>query len=271
MEQEQGFGSLLSPVDLRDYKVACEASAELPEEFELDFSNIKIKNQGSVSSCVAHAMSTILEYHARGMFDLSTNFIYGIQKRHCGREDKGMYLRDACKIATELGDASLDDCPGNNEVPQCHDIAEMTMMSGDAMRRAADFRTKSYYVCKTNDDIKYALINYGPILASIQWFKDLKVKNGVLTMGKSNEGGYHAFVIYGYNKQGFLCQNSWGKTWGKGGRFILPYDFKIREARGLIDLENDTFVTPPKKSKWAKYLYKLVNLIINLLRKLNHT
>jgi C1A family cysteine protease len=266
------YGSKLSPYDARDYKVACGASSnELPDAFELDFSNIKIKNQGRVSSCVAHAMSTILEYHAKGLYDLSTNFIYGAQLKYCGRSDKGMYLRDACKIATKLGDATLEDCPGNNEVPQCHEIADRAMMSEDAMNRAADFRTKSYYVCKNNDDIKYALVNYGPILASIQWFDDLKVKNGVLTKGKSKEGGYHAFVIYGYNEQGFLCQNSWGKLWGKGGRFILPYDFKIREARGLIDLENDTFVTPPKKSKWAEYLYKLVNLIINLLRKLNKT
>lgn len=272
MEQEYFYGSLLSPTDLRDYQVACGAPADLPETFELDFSNIKIKNQGRVNSCVAHAISTILEYHSKGLYNLSTNFFYGIQKSYCDHEGQGMYLRDACKIATKLGDPTLDDCPGNNEVPNCYSVAEEAMANSAIMERAADFRTASYYACKNNDDIKQALVNYGPILASIQWFKDLKAKNGILTKtGNSTEGGYHAFVIYGYNEQGFLCQNSWGKTWGKGGRFILPYDFKIREARGLIDLENDTFVTPPKKSKWAEYLYKLVNLIVNLLRKLNKT
>lgn len=267
MEEVLVCGCNLSPYDVRDYKVAATGEV-LPDKFELDFSNIKIKNQGQVSSCVAHAISTILEYHAQGKHNLSTNFFYGIQKKYCGHEGKGMYLRDACKIATELGDATLEDCPGNTEVPKCYDVAETTLMSEDAMLRAANFKTKSYYVCKTNDDIKYALINYGPILASIQWFSDLKVKNGILTKGKSTKGGYHAFVIYGYNEQGFLCQNSWGKLWGNNGRFILPYDFKIREARGLIDLENDVFVVPPKKTGLVKIIFKILNYIINLIRKL---
>ena len=266
---ENFYGCLPSPYDLRDYKVVCCAPGNLPEEFSLDFSKIKIKNQGSVSSCVAHAMSTILEYHTGGYYDLSTNFFYGIQKSYCGHEGKGMFLRDACKIATKLGDPILENCPGNVEVPKCHAIAEEAMNNPEIMNIAADFRTESYYSCNTNDDIKEALINHGPILASIQWFNDLKVKDGVLTKGESTEGGYHAFVIYGYNKQGFLCQNSWGKNWGNKGRFILPYDFKITEARGLVDFDNDIFVAPPKKNKFIDMAYKIANFIINLLKKMN--
>jgi hypothetical protein len=38
------FGCILSPIDLRDYKV-CASGAPLPERFELDFSNIRVKNQ----------------------------------------------------------------------------------------------------------------------------------------------------------------------------------------------------------------------------------
>lgn len=263
------YGCLPSPKDLRDYTVACGVQEDLPEEFELDFSDIKVKSQGSVNSCVAHAMSTILEYHAKGSYDLSTNFFYGIQNSYCGHEGQGMYLRDACKIATKLGDPLKEDCPGNSEVPKCYEIAEQAMANEKIMERAADFKTKSYYACNTNDDIKFALINYGPILASIKWPKDIKVKDGVLQPSETNEGGYHAFVIYGYNEDGFLCQNSWGRDWGKKGRFILPYSFEIREARGLIDLENETFDTPPKKSKIMDYLYKIVNFLINMLEKMN--
>ncbi len=36
--------------------------------------------------------------------------------------------------------------------------------------------------------------------------------------------GGHAFVLAGYNEVGFLVQNSWGPTWGKGGYATLPYD-----------------------------------------------
>jgi hypothetical protein len=45
-------------------------------------------------------MSTILEYFDKGRNNLSTNFIYGLQKELCSNETKGMYLRDACKIVT---------------------------------------------------------------------------------------------------------------------------------------------------------------------------
>ena len=260
------YGSKLSPYDIRDYKIAG-AIEQLPETFELDFSNIPVKNQGSVNSCVAHAMSTILEYHTRGRNDLSTNFFYGIQNSYCGHNGQGMYLRDACKIATKLGDPIYQDCPGNDEVPNCRPIAEEAYVNELTMQRAEDFKTKSYYLCNTIEEIKYALVHYGPILASVQWYNDYVVKNGVLTGGNSKDYGYHAIVIYGYNETGFLCQNSWGRLWGRGGRFILPYDIPVREARGLIDVDNEEYISPPKPNAFLNFIYKIINYIVNLFRK----
>ena len=264
-EREFELGCKLSPYDMRDHKVA--AVGVLPDSFELDFSNIKIKNQGQVGSCVAHAMSTILEYHNKGYNTLSTNFFYGLQNEYCGHDGKGMYLRDACKMATNLGDALEEDCPGNTEVPKCRDVALKAYDNEEAMEKALHFRTKSYYSCSNNNDIKYALINYGPILASVKWYRDFKVNSkGVLIGGQGQEDGNHCIVIYGYNETGFLCQNSWGKNWGNKGRFVLPYSIKVREARGLIDLENDDYIAPPKPNKFLNQLFKILNYIINLLR-----
>ena len=36
--------------------------------------------------------------------------------------------------------------------------------------------------------------------------------------------GGHAFAIVGYNSKGFWVQNSWGKTWGKGGLGLWQYE-----------------------------------------------
>ncbi len=36
--------------------------------------------------------------------------------------------------------------------------------------------------------------------------------------------GYHAISIVGYNKEGFIIRNSWGKTYGNGGYGIIKYD-----------------------------------------------
>lgn len=261
------FGCILSPYDSRDYKVRA-ANASLPEEFELDFSNVQIKSQGSVGSCVAHAMSTILEYHAHTTQKLSTNFIYGIRKKLYGSQGQGMQLRHACKIVTDYGDPFEKDCPGNTEVPNVFEIAESVIDNEEIMGRAATFRTKSYYSCKTNDDIKHALVNYGPVIISIKWYNDYKVKNGILVGGLTQDYGYHALVCYGYNKDGFLIQNSWGKNWGEKGRFILPYDIKICEARGLIDLENGEYTPPKEMGTFKDALYKGFNLIVNFVKYL---
>jgi hypothetical protein len=40
----------------------------------------------------------------------------------------------------------------------------------------------------------------------------------------SQTRGGHAFALVGYNDVGFLVQNSWGATWGKGGFATLPYE-----------------------------------------------
>lgn len=261
------FGCILSPIDLRDFKVSATAQP-LPEQFELDFSNIRVKNQGSVGSCVAHAMSTILEYHARGNHNLSTNFIYGIRKKLYAQEGTGMYLRDACKIVTNYGDPLEIDCPGNTEVPKTYEIAEKAMENQQIMETAALFRTKSYYSCKTIEDIKYALVNYGPVIISIKWFSDYRVVNGILVGGNSKNYGYHALVCYGYTPKGFLIQNSWGKTWGRTGRFLLPYEIPVREARGLIDLDNNEYLPPKKPGLVLDFLYKMLNIWINFVTRL---
>jgi hypothetical protein len=36
--------------------------------------------------------------------------------------------------------------------------------------------------------------------------------------------GGHAFVLVGYNRDGFIIQNSWGTKWGTGGRAVLHYE-----------------------------------------------
>lgn len=267
------FGCKLSQYDIRDYKLKAgvAASSELPESYSCPLL-APVKSQGAVSSCVAHATSSILEYHAPHDNKLSTNFIYGIQKQLCGHEGKGMYLRDACKIASKYGDMLETDCPGNTEVPGCYTIAENALEDADKAQNAYKHRILKYFTCKNNDEIKHALYNYGPVLGSIKWYNAFKTdKNGTLVGEQTGDYGYHAIMIYGYTPDGFWCQNSWGKNWGKQGRFFLPNSIKIKEARGFIDFENDEELNVPGRSTLLDILYKAinccVNFIVNLFKK----
>ena len=262
----QVYGYSVSPYDIRDYKV--EVLPSLPPRFSLDFSQVKVKNQNQTSSCMAHALSTVLEYHAKNTVRLSTEFIYGLRDEFSNYKGKGMYMRDACKIAFKYGDLLYEDCPGNTEVPNCFNTAKQALSNSSAVARAAQYKIKAYYKCSTVDEIKTALIKYGPVIIGMNWYDDYRVKNGILVGGKSSNYGCHAIVIYGYDDRGFMCQNSFGKYWGEGGRFILPFDVKPLEARAIVDLENP-IVVPTKKNKGlGRYGAKVINAFVNFVKKM---
>ena len=41
--------------------------------------------------------------------------------------------------------------------------------------------------------------------------------------GKPSRSGGHAFALVGFNRVGFVIQNSWGKNWGAGGFAVIGY------------------------------------------------
>ena len=41
--------------------------------------------------------------------------------------------------------------------------------------------------------------------------------------GKPSADGGHAFALVGFNRDGFIMQNSWGREWGAGGFAVLSY------------------------------------------------
>ncbi|MCS5945203.1 hypothetical protein LNP25_01220 [Klebsiella variicola subsp. variicola] len=43
------------------------------------------------------------------------------------------------------------------------------------------------------------------------------------SIGKPTKTGGHAFALVGFNRDGFIVQNSWGTEWGCGGFAVLSY------------------------------------------------
>lgn len=252
--------------DLRDYKI----KASVVEMDGLEIQDMpKVKNQSSVGSCVAHAASSILEYFNQkeiGTYKrLSTDFIYGMQGIEFNDLDSGMNLRDACKIVQKYGDALYDTIPTNTEMPKCTE--ELKDKLTDAVYIEAEIcAVKSYARCKTNEDVKHALFNYGPVLAGIKWYNKYSLNDGVITFDTTSKYGYHAIVIYGFDERGWLVQNSWGTKWGNKGRFILPYEYGFSEAWSFVDAENED-IYKPKRNAFIDVLYKVINCILNLMKR----
>ena len=260
------FGALKPKVDTRDYRLRA-AATEYPESYLCENLPL-VKNQRSVSSCVAHATAAILEVFNKtetGKFvPLSTNFIYGMQGVAFGRLESGMYLRDACKIVKEYGNATEASIGGNTEQPKCTEWLK-EKLTDNIYEEAKNYKVASYAKCKTTNDIKHALINYGPVLGSIKWYDKYTLKDKIITFDKNVDYGYHAIMICGWNENGWICQNSWGRNWNSDGKFIYPYTEKFEEAWSFVDAENNDIITP-KNNHWLNYIYKLINYIINLIK-----
>lgn len=261
------LGALKPKVDTRDYKIAA-AAAEYPETY-LCKDLPPVKNQGSVCSCVAHATAAILETLNKietGKFTrLSTDFIYGMQGVAFGRLEGGMYLRDACKIVKEYGDASESSVGGNTEQPKCTEKLKEKLT--DVIYKEANiFKVKSYARCSNVDAIKHALMNYGPVLGSIKWYSNYKITDKVICFNKKSNPGYHAIMICGWDEKGWICQNSWGRNWNGDGIFIYPFEEPLAEAWSFVDANNED-VYKPKRNSIFDYVYKFINFIINLFNR----
>ena len=259
----EAFGALRSPFDARDYKLVASAT-EFPETFEL--TKVTVKNQGSVGSCVAHAASSVVEYHHKRQHNekksFSTEFIYGL--RDVGYYvGEGMYIRNALNTLRKYGDVPTSDLKGNNEYLKA--MENVNARLDELKDKAYPHRISSYFRVKTEDEIKTALMNHGYIIASINWYKGSKLVDNVYT--PTNEySGRHAIVLYGWNEKGWLAHNSWSVNWGNKGRFIIPFDFNFNETWGITDNITEDIVKPKTGKLWNVF-YKVWNAIVNLFIK----
>lgn len=257
-------GALFSKPDVRDYVAHTELS-EFPKEFELNMP--KVKSQGSVGSCVAHAISTVVEYFNEketGQYEeMSTGYIYG-NRRLTLHKGSGMYTRDAINTVAKYGDVPYTYFPGNVEVPDAIEKFESEVDKIEPM--GYKFKLAEYFKLKDERAVKTSLMENGPVVFSMHWFNDIKVKDGVMHTKcvKTKNTGGHCMVIYGWNEIGWKIQNSWGDDWGDGGTAVIPYNVPFKEMWGVKDAEatSSLILKKPFRTQIGKKIAKLLNSII---------
>ena len=255
--------SVVSPYDVRDYKIA--ALTEFPSSWELSMP--PVKNQLSTNSCVAHACAEVVEHYnyiqQRNNTSFSTEFIYGYRPAtyYMG---EGMYVRNALNTLRKQGDCPAETLPGNNEYQEAVKNVETHMDA--ALKAAYPHRISSYFRLNSTDEIKTALMKYGPVVVSMPWGPVMSLnRNYVLSNLTKEVTGYHCVVLYGWNEHGWLMQNSWGTTWGKKGRCIVPFDFEFKECWGVTDeIIDENNISRPVTNWFIKYFYKLINFFRRL-------
>ena len=263
---EHGAG--FSRPDLRDYRIAkASLNTEFPEEFELDYMS-PVKNQGSVGSCVAHAIATCAEYfnwrQHNLVAELSPGYIYGNRVPPLGT-GAGMVTRDAIANFCIDGAPLLLDFPLHCEVPEIIDA--VAAQKEELHPRASKSHFSAYLKVSSEREIKTALLDGCPIIIAVDWQKDMKVTNGIIQSEWKESDGGHAMVIYGWDKNGWKVRNSWSIFWGNHGSAIWPYEYKIRELYAIIDTD-DTLLDIDKpfavKTKFGRWCIHVANRIYSV-------
>ena len=261
-------GAIFSGYDARDYKLVYTAStAEFPKEFELQMRGIK--NQGSVGSCVAHSLSSIIEYYNFNQTGnpnkMSVGYIYG-NRTTSDYKDEGMIMRDALEAVRKFGDVEHSMFPYNEETPKAIELFETARY--DLFHQGYPNRISQYCRVTSENAIKSALMAGNPILMAMTWYNDMKVVNGILVTNHRGNAGGHCMFIYGWDEKGWKVQNSWGEDWGNNGCMIIPYEMDIEEFWIVTDniIEN-TKVNKPFSCKGGKFIAKFINKIVNLFKK----
>lgn len=263
MVSQMNLGAICSPKDVRDYKGVCATTVFFPEEYECYVP--AVKNQGSVGSCVAHSLAEVMEVfnHAQENKDvaMSTGYIYG-NRKNSTHKGYGMIVRHALGAVVDNGTTTYKDFPYNIEVPDA--INKFNESELELDYKAYPNRISSYYSIPSDDVLKAALMNGDAVIFVIPWFRDIRVVDGVIqTEGDETKiNGYHCMIIYGWNKDGWLIQNSWGTHWGKEGRAILPYTVVRSETWGI----KDTISNMEGKKEWVqKAKYEIDTLELTLV------
>ena len=240
-----------------------------PKEFELK--TVRIKNQNTTGSCVAHSLSSIIEYYNSvqngDTTEMSVGYIYG-NRSASDHKGSGMVMRDALEVVRKYGDIPkwmIPEGMDNLEVPLA--IALYELHAKDLHEDGIPHRISQYCRVNSVNAIKASLYAGNPVLIAMNWYTDMKVDDGVLITNYQHCDGGHCMFIYGWDERGWKVQNSWGEDWGVNGTMIVPYDMHIEECWTLTDdiIEGIT-VKRPFSSKIGKMFAKSINKICNMFR-----
>lgn len=188
------------------------------------------------SSCTGHAVAamvnTVLARRSSQPYTrVSPYMLYYLGRRYDefpGSADDGSSLRGVLKGWWHHGVARSDEWKA---LTTRRDLDDSKLIESCRQRPlGAFYRVNPYRL----DDMQSAICELHAIVASSAihdgWGEPLRETHNGEAMrvirrqkGQKDIGG-HAFALVGYNEVGFLVQNSWGKSWGKGGFATLPYE-----------------------------------------------
>jgi hypothetical protein len=183
-----GCGCKPSKLDGTEHKYEYKKS-QLPETFSYVSVMPPVTDQGSSSKCVCHALTAYLDWNKNQYEGDNNGGQFDIDALYAIRGDKkseGMRIKEALSFLRHRG------------------------LNGA--------KIKEYALVMSDLALQQALVMNGPCILSLPVRSD----KDRFWKGDSIYGG-HCVLAVGYNKDGFILRNSWGKGYGEKGYIVLPY------------------------------------------------
>ncbi len=212
--------------------------------------DLPVLDQGRSNACTGFALASVV-YHLQraagrkaGEAVVSPHMLYSMARRYDEfpgnpNADSGSSLRGAMKGWYKHG-ACAGKLWTGPDMPTAPVRSARQDWWLDAARRplGAYYRVDPRSIADMHVALNEAGILYASTACHAGWDAGFDAATGKsaddywrIPAQKALPGdGGHAFVIVGYNRQGFIVQNSWDTGWGSGGRAILGYEDWLENA-----------------------------------------
>lgn len=184
-----------------------------------------VRNQGPSQSCVGHALAHVIDVlrfadpSGPEPERASAHMLYEMARKNDEWADsvhEGSSLRGGLRGFFRNG-VCAEATPGSD--------ADPWILTYDIAKAARTTRLGAYFRVQPDiSDYHAALQEVGAIYVSAQIHTNWDTpENGRIAPGGTPQGG-HAFVIVGYDAEGFWVLNSWGEEWGRAGTAHWSYE-----------------------------------------------
>ena len=126
-------------------------------------------------------------------------------------------LEYPCRDQTYFEGCKYDDCVSYDE-----------RLGGFYTTKVSTYKCNEVYGIKGKKEIKREIYADGPVVTSFKFYSDfLYYKSGYYDFVDGEYLGTHEAVIVGWDKNGWIAQNSFGPNWGENGFFRVKFDNNI--------------------------------------------